>query len=201
MAMSGPFRGCVVQLCLSCMLLPANASRNALLCSLLTSLKSAHTVAQDANLLALSSFQLPFRLNPTGPLEGLTRIHNQLNAPLRVEHGQLGEAYVIADGDSKAAGIGVDHGACLARAQRVGLLERDAVWNVYVEEVHLYAGRAWAVRMTPRGAAATDRRLVCVSKICQGQQLIVKSGAASNVVRTKRQEDMTFLERCCQRKF
>ena len=70
----------------------------------------------------------------------LTGVDNQLSAPLRIDHGQLGKSDVIADRNPEAARIRVDHSACLARAQRVRLLECHPAWDVYVKQMHLHAG-------------------------------------------------------------
>mmetsp|Transcript_11294 Transcript_11294/g.33466 ORF Transcript_11294/g.33466 Transcript_11294/m.33466 type:complete len:348 (+) Transcript_11294:52-1095(+) len=91
--------------------------------------------------------------------------------PLRPhEHGELGEAHVVADGRPHLAPGGVEDGGPVARRERVGLLEGHLARDVDVEQMNLAVLRQDGALRVHRHAGVVD--LV---------PLLLRHGAAADV--------------------
>lgn len=72
-----------------------------------------------------------------GEVEG-TRVDQQESTLSCGDHCQLGEANVIANGDSNLSVLGqMDQSNLVSRTQNLALLESNLAWNVDVEQVDL----------------------------------------------------------------
>jgi hypothetical protein len=67
----------------------------------------------------------------------LTWVHQCCCALLCIQHGQLREAYVIADANAQPPGWRVYHSAALSWREGQGLFESHLARDVDVEQVHL----------------------------------------------------------------
>ncbi len=65
------------------------------------------------------------------------RIEEHTAARLSQQHGEVGEAHIVADAQAHAAVGGVESRQRVSAGQRIALLERHAAWDVNVKEVDL----------------------------------------------------------------